>query len=227
MPDFRCDMKYIDLHTHSLNTIPGVLAIHSFRAEDYSIPIEFPFSIGVHPWYIDHYKSQLSVVDNVAGSIKNCVAIGEAGLDKSRGASMEVQIQVFEQQVLLAERHKKPMIIHCVRATDLLLGIKKRVNPQMPWILHGFRGKLPQAVQLVQHGFYLSLGVNWLNRPDDFKELLFMLKGENLFFETDDAEQEKIADLYATASVLYPDIEQTIVNTALNVFDNSLENWDK
>jgi hypothetical protein len=54
-----------------------------------------------------------------------------------------------------------------------------------------------------------------------------MLKGENLFFETDDAEQKKIADLYATASMLYPGIEQKIENTALKVFGNSLEKWNK
>ena len=84
------------------------------------------------------------------------IAIGEAGFDKLRGPSPELQRKVFEEQVAISEELKKPVVIHCVRAWDELLAVHKKLKPKMPWLIHGFRGNTELAAQLLSKGMYLS-----------------------------------------------------------------------
>ena len=138
------------------------------------------YSLGLHPWELLN-----------EGSIGKCrlfkrmfterqvIAIGEAGLDKLAKASMELQIELFIFQVTYAEAIEKPMIIHCVKATDELLAIRKEMNPKQPWIWHGFRGKPEQAKQLLKQGFYLSFGEHY---PE---ETMAVVPDDRLFLETD------------------------------------------
>ena len=56
-------------------------------------------------------------------------------------APMELQLAVFKEQVKLSEKLGLPLIIHCVKAMDELLAVKKEFRPQQAWIWHGFRGK--------------------------------------------------------------------------------------
>ena len=92
----------------------------------------------------------------VSGS--GVVAIGEAGLDTLAESPMDLQKEVFLAQANLAEETHKPLIIHCVKAWADLIACKKAVKPEMPWIIHGFRGNGELASQLVRLGFYLSFG---------------------------------------------------------------------
>lgn len=109
------------------------------------------------------------------------VAVGEAGLDKLAEASMEVQMAVFREQVAVSEEYKLPLIIHCVRAMEELLAVKKEMKPVQAWIWHGFRGKPEQAVQLLKKGFYLSFGEFYS------EEAMRVVPDECLFLETDES----------------------------------------
>ena len=108
------------------------------------------------------------------------VAIGEAGLDTLAESPMDLQKEVFLVQANLAEETHKPLIIHCVKAWADLIACKKAVKPEMPWIIHGFRGNGELASQLVRLGFYLSFG-------DRFNpSALRAAWPDFLFLETDD-----------------------------------------
>ena len=85
-------------------------------------------------------------------------AIGEAGLDALRGGDILYQEETFKKQVEISEQLGKPMIIHCVRAFDRLLRLRKELRPSQLWIVHGFRGKPELARQLVDAGCAISLG---------------------------------------------------------------------
>ena len=217
-------MKYIDIHTHSLIQLPEAWSVYSVHADNFRGTNHSPFSIVVHPWYIDDISTQLSVVEKVALLDTNCVAIGETGIDKLRGVSQDIQIKVFRQQVLIAEQAKKPVIIHCVRSIDQLIGLKNELNPIMPWILHGYRGNSIQAVQLQKSGFYVSLGVGWLKRPYAFAEIVRSLDAERLFFESDEGDSNDIPELYSLAAKVFPDIEKKIVATTQKVFPTQFAN---
>ena len=116
-------------------------------------------SLGIHPWNAG-LDDTAKFMDCLQAVIKNCpniLLIGEAGLDKSRPVDFSLQEEVFRQQVVLSEICRKPMVIHCVRAFDDLLRIRKALHPIQRWIIHGFRGKPQQAEQLLRAGMDISL----------------------------------------------------------------------
>lgn len=159
-----------------------------------------PFcSIGIHPWDLTAENSERlwGVLQRELERRKSenhpCVAIGEAGLDKLAAAPMELQVEIFERQVALSEDCRLPLIIHCVKAVDELLAVKKRLAPLQPWIWHGFRGKAQQASQLLRHGFYLSLGEHYS------QEAMRAIPASRLFLETDESALD-ISDIIRRAA---------------------------
>lgn len=114
------------------------------------------YSVGVHPWDAAGPVDW----DELEAFLRHpaVVAVGECGLDALRGPSLEAQERVFRRQVELAERLRKPVVLHVVRAMEPLLRIKREMAPAQPWIWHGFRGKPEQARQLVRAGIAVSLG---------------------------------------------------------------------
>lgn len=150
-------MTLTDFHTHRHDAAGAIISMSPAMAESFILKNpEAKISVGIHPWdTVD--TASLELLDNVA-AMSQVVAIGETGLDKLRGASVAVQADILRRHVELSERQHKPLIIHCVKAWDMLLGIRREMNPSQPWGIHGFRGGPQQASQLLAHGFYLSLG---------------------------------------------------------------------
>jgi TatD DNase family protein len=126
------------------------------------------------------------------------IAIGEAGFDKLSGPSPELQRKTFEEQVMIAEDFRLPVIIHCVRAWDELLAVYKNLKPKMPWLIHGFRGKKVLAAQLLSKGMYLSFWFDFVLKPES-SDLLKSLPVDRIFLETDGADVD-IRDIYNKVS---------------------------
>ena len=163
-------MPYIDFHTHHVPTVSNVIAVVDGRD-----------TWGVHPWSADKAF--------VVPDLRDKLAIGECGLDAVCGVSMDKQLKVFTQQVELSEQTGKPLIIHCVKALDQLLRLRRELHPTMPWMFHGFRGKPQQLRSLLATGFYVSLGFHYN------KESLNLCPIERLMIESDD-DVRSIVDLY-------------------------------
>ena len=139
------------------------------------------YSVGLHPWHID--KNLMSEVRRLA-ALPTVVAIGETGLDKNMAKDKDdfsLQKEIFAEHILISEEVKKPLIIHCVKAWDELLSLRKTLNPSMPWIIHGFRGNAILATQLLNAGLYLSFGIN-----HNAEALKAAWDKGSLFTETDD-----------------------------------------
>ncbi len=102
-------------------------------------------------------EETMSMLDNIA-TRNDVAAIGETGIDRLRGASEEIQTHIFIHHIKLAEHTGKPLIIHCVKALDIILRLHKEHRPSSPWIIHGFRGNAETARQITSRGIYLSLG---------------------------------------------------------------------
>lgn len=118
------------------------------------------YSAGIHPWQADSAGDYMSWLGQVA-LLPNVLAIGECGLDKLRGPSLDIQLPVFTTQIELSERVGKPLIIHNVKCTDQLIALRRKFKPRQEWIIHGFRGGPEQARQLLAHGFSLSFGKHY------------------------------------------------------------------
>lgn len=182
----------IDIHTHRITN--NASDIVSISADDYTPQIK-ACSIGIHPWHISpDWQNQMDRIRNLA-SAPNVYMIGECGLDNVRlTASTEEQETVFRHHIDISEQARKPLIIHCVKSIDRLIAIKKQIQPQQTWILHGFRGKPQQAVQLLAQGIELSFGPHFND-----KSLLASYQQHRLWLETDDS-TSTIAEVYDQAS---------------------------
>ena len=189
---------YIDIHVHGGKPATEVFLIESLMAHEEKTVENISgvaYTYGIHPWFLDenNYSRQISTVEN-AVIHTDIIAIGEAGFDKLRGPSPELQRRIFEKQVILAEKYGKPLIIHCVKAWDELLSVQKELKPQMHWMIHGFRGGVKLAEQLLSKGMYLSVWFDFVLRPES-KELIRYIPKDRIFLETDGADVD-IRDIY-------------------------------
>jgi TatD DNase family protein len=182
---------YIDIHVHSGKPAEGNFILESLMAHEEKVPENFPgvaYTFGIHPWFLneDNFNQQLKSVGRTARN-PEIIAIGEAGFDKLRGPSIELQRKVFEEQIALSEALKKPVVIHCVRAWEELLSVQKKMKPRMTWLIHGFRGNVELATQLLSKGMYLSFWFDFVLRPNA-GTLLRQLPADRIFLETDGAD---------------------------------------
>ena len=180
-------MDFFNIHTHiAKHPANEILSadVSSFSAIGKN---EF-LSVGIHPWYLDDAENQLDLLRKAIEN-KQVVAIGESGLDKLKGPSMDLQTTVFKKQIALSEKYHLPMIIHCVKAYNELIQIKKSTHPHQPWIIHGFRGKEALAKECILHGFHLSFGAYYQ------EDALRVVPIEKLFVETDESDMT-IEEIY-------------------------------
>jgi TatD DNase family protein len=182
---------YIDIHVHDGRPAPGIFILESLMAHEEKMPEALSgvsYTYGIHPWFLneENHKQQILSVKKTVHH-PEVIAVGEAGFDRLRGPSAELQRTVFEEQVIVSEEIQKPLIIHCVRAWDELLAAKKKLKPAMPWLIHGFRGNAELAGQLLSKGMYLSIWFEYVLRPES-ADLLRRIPKNRLFLETDGAD---------------------------------------
>lgn len=185
-------MMYFNLHTHDVQPSDQVIALVN------QYPLEFReqipvYSIGIHPWKINLncLDEELQIISKKV-SENECWAIGECGLDKRIEAPLEIQKEVFSLQLLLAEKHQKPVIIHCVAAFQEVISLKKELNITVPMFIHGFSKNWQTANQLLKAGFYLSFG-KYLMRNPDLEEVFCQVPLSRIFLETDTMEENIVA----------------------------------
>ncbi len=200
-------MTLTDFHTHRLDAADAIVSLspdaaRSFLRENPQAKI----SVGIHPWDTDK-RVDFELLGTVA-ALPEVVAIGETGLDKLRGAPLEVQADTFIRHIELSERLHKPLIIHSVKATDLLLEIKRNMKPSQPWAIHGFRGGPQLAAQLLDHGFYLSLGEHFNTAT------AAIIPDDRLLAETDESTLgiEAIIDRISACRSSRPPVEATLAH---------------
>lgn len=189
-------MDFFNIHTHSLvHPESEILAQSPDLFPSDKLPVYT--SIGIHPWFLteENAESQWKALQKQV-SHPSVLAIGEGGLDKLKGPDMELQIKILKQQVALSEEKSLPLIIHCVKAFNELIQLKKELRPHQPWIIHGFRGKEALAIDCIRHGFYLSYG-------EHFQEnALKATPQEKLFIETDESEVP-VQEIYQSIALVH------------------------
>lgn len=179
-------MFFYDAHTHTFSLEKNTFSIVNTYPD--STNFSNPFSIGIHPWFINQNKidEELLIIQEKL-KLENCFAIGECGLDKIIKTDFELQKEVFKKQVHLSEKYQKPLIIHCVKAHQEIIEIKKEINPNQIWILHGFNKNLQIAESLLKNGIILSFGEEIINNKK-LQEVVSKIPISSILVETDTAE---------------------------------------
>lgn len=213
---------YINIHTHGASKTPGIFSVDNIMAHEGRRPIDVPgiaYTYGIHPWFLsnDNHDQLINSVIEISGDPR-IIAIGEAGLDKLKGASPDLQVSTFEEQIAVSEERRKPLIIHCVRAWDELLVSHKKLCPEMPWLVHGFRGSVELARQLLSKGMYLSFWFDFVLRAES-ADLLRSLPENRIFLETDGADVD-IRDIYIKVS---GDLDHSVEELKTIIFSNFKE----
>ncbi len=211
-------MKFFNLHTHQSVFQENVLNLVNQYPNEFDSNIPF-YSIGIHPWYIDlvRISEDLQIISNVL-SFKNCLAIGECGLDKKKESiSLEIQKEVFEAQLKLAQEHQKPVVIHCVGAFQEIIEIKNRLKITVPMIIHGFSKNEQVAEMMIDQGFYLSFGKHLFRNPE-MKSVIKSVPSNRLFLETDTSDFN-IEEVYNLAS----EMKELKLEEMVEIIQNNLE----
>jgi TatD DNase family protein len=196
-------MDFLDIHTHKTAIQAGVISIQSLSLTNdifLAMPKTKPISVGLHPWFakIDHLELQMKYLTVVANQ-PNVKQIGECGLDRLRGENLENQIIILKNQIELAEKINKPLILHCVKCFSELIAIKERLKVKVPMIIHGFNKNEQLGKQLLDKGFLLSFGLAALKENSGAAKLI--QSTNNFFLETDDSDIS-IEEIYqATANL--------------------------
>jgi TatD DNase family protein len=116
-------------------------------------------AVGVHPHDAKTLTPEvLDKLKNLAADAK-VVAIGEIGLDFYRDLSpRDLQKQAFIDQIKLAQKLGKPIIIHDREANQPVFDLVKQYKAgQNMGIMHCYSGNLPLAIEYIKLGFYISL----------------------------------------------------------------------
>lgn len=207
----------IDIHTHRLVPVPGE-SIVSCLPDAFFPQEDGWYSVGIHPWNLDSYDWMDATFRTYFESLvchPQVLAVGEVGLDKLVSVPLDSQIEALRYQADLAESIGKPLVLHLVKATTELLALKRELNPRVPWIVHGFRGKAQLALDLVRHGLYLSFGACYQ------EEALRQMPADRLFLETDESDVP-ISDLYERAAlvrgVTCDELVETVSRNVQSVF---------
>lgn len=178
-------MQFIDFHTHQ-KTAEGVIT---------------PRSFGIHPWHVgeETATSPDELYDKYHSNLRDAEIIGECGLDKLH-ENISRQLQIFEWQLIIAERMQKPVVVHCVRCFNELTSLRKRYRAS-PWVVHGFTGTTQLAQQLERIGIGISFGAALIDSKKAKVMETFRNYDGPFLLETDTAECGIEAVYHAAATI--------------------------
>lgn len=209
---------HYNIHTHHFSNNSEIVELVNQYPNE--INTELPnFTVGIHPWYLNEntFLDDLAVIENTIQQ-PNCKAVGECGLDKRIETSIEIQKKILIPQLLLAEKYKKPVILHCVAAYQEIIEIKKELKLTIPMVIHGFSKNSQVAESLIKNGFYLSFGKYLLQNPE-LENVLKTIPLNQFFLETDMIDQT-IFEVYSKAEhVLNMNLEPIIEENYNRVFN--------
>lgn len=146
------------------------------------------FAVGVHPYETESYDRDTLIK---FAKDRKCVAVGECGLDYFRLPQTGVleyknrQKDVFIDQIKLASKLKKPLIVHIRDANEDSLNIIKEYKDELVGgVLHCFNAS-PILLELSDKFYYGIGGVLTFKNAKKLVEILPQIPLDKVIIETD------------------------------------------
>ena len=143
-------------------------------------------------------------------------------MDKICGTDFNLQRKVFIQQIELSEKYNLPVIIHCVRASNELVELKKEIKPTQHWIWHGFN-KVNILQQILENEIIPSFGESIL-KNESLRNELVNLKS-NLFLLETDTSIFSIETIYKTVAILRNQSINSLQKEQITNFERIFTKW--
>lgn len=191
---------------------------------------EFKVACG---WYPEHSPSQ-ELIEKLENVVKNydIFAIGEIGLEYYHMYKPKnEQIELFEMQLYLAQKYKKPVIVHSRDAFDDTFHTLRKYNLSV--IIHCFSGTPDMVKKYLDMGYYISFAGNLtFKKAFDLHQSIKYVPLDRLFFETD---SPFLAPVPMRGHKNYPHFVKYVYNFAAGLLSLDLEylinqvaeNWEK
>ena len=118
------------------------------------------FALGLHPYFLNNFESlHLVELSRLLNQYQDSVvAVGEIGLDSHIDVDWKLQLKVFEQQLLIAEEHMLPVILHHRNSHNELIRTLKVNKFTQGGIVHAFSGSVQEAKTYIDLGFKIGIG---------------------------------------------------------------------
>ena len=145
---------------------------------------------GLHPMFIvQHQVSHLRELDEWLQR-EQPVAVGECGIDFFDSRIDEKwQLQLFTEQLQLANNHRLPVIVHARKAMDEVIS-RLRKQARFGGVVHSFSGSQQQARQLYDTGFKLGIAATVsFERAQKLRKVVAAMPEDALLIESDAPDQ--------------------------------------
>jgi len=145
-------------------------------------------TVGLHPHDAkDQSEAVMKMLEHLAATEERVVGVGEAGLDYHYDNSpREQQRAVFAEQVAMAKRVGKALVIHTREAWDDTFDILAAAGPPDRIVFHCFSGGPAEAKRALDAGAVLSFaGVVTFRNAGDLREAARITPLDRIVVETD------------------------------------------
>ena len=182
LPDFKDGTQWL-----------GISCAHSRK--EFEIQQTAPSCViqayGMHPQNAEYENIKESADFLEENLIKNLISfIGESGFDYFTPEFRDqaaVQEEMFNIQLDLALKYKKPIVIHCRKANHKLFEYSKQLKKLPEVLFHSFMGPPVEAQSLLERGIngYFSFGKQVMNGNKKVIACVKELPEERILAETD------------------------------------------
>ncbi len=118
-------------------------------------------AVGIHPWQADASRRELyDFLDMFPDILQKSCAVGEIGYDFHPSfGNLQDQKYFFREQLKIAAKFKKPVIIHCRNAFGELFGELENFKRDLPLIVfHGYSGGFKYIPDILKNRCMISFG---------------------------------------------------------------------
>ena len=152
-----------------------------------SFPKNVFLMMGLHPTHVkENFKEELKHVEEMLYSHK-FYAVGEIGIDLYWDkTTLDIQIEAFKHQILLAKQYKLPIVIHCREAFDEIFEVlEQEKSEDLFGIFHCFTGSLEQAHQAISYNMKLGIGGVVTFKNGKIDQFINQIDLKHIVLETD------------------------------------------
>jgi len=166
-------------------------------------------NFGLHPWWVEKYsRAELdSILHELDTRVAHAQGVGETGLDfhsKRNASRFDDQREAFRQQIRIAKKHSKPLVLHVVQAHEECVKILKEECSSaksmgasdlgIPILVHSYSGNVTQLQEYLRLGAFISYSGTLVRAAqgdghEKTAKALLNTPIQRLLFETDAPDQ--------------------------------------